>query len=352
MTPTTSLALTCVLGLAVGAAAAQPADCPAIENDLERLACYDRAASREGRRPPDAVVVAPAPPAPVVQINVTAAPRKDLDGELGATLASRWELDPSESHGTFLPRAYKPIYVLPVVYTTAVNRQPTSPNPANVVPIEIPLNPTEAKFQISLKVKLAEGLFNGNGDVWAGYTQSSRWQVYNAELSRPFHETNYEPEAMLVFRSDYTALGLHGRLLGLSLNHQSNGRADPISRSWNRVIGMAGFEDGDWTMMLRPWWRIPETAQNDNNPDIEDYLGRAEAVISRRWGGHLFSVQLRHTLRGGANSRGSAEFDWAFPIMGNLKGQIQLFSGFGESLIDYNFRQTRLGLGVSLVEWR
>jgi phospholipase A1 len=333
-------------------ASAQQANCHGIVDDMQRLACYDRAAMGTAPPAPAEAVGLPAPAAPAVQINVTAAPRKDLDGELGATLANRWELDPSESRGTFLPRAYKPMYVLPVVYTSAVNRKPTSPNPANVVPVEIPLNPTEAKFQFSLKAKAFEGLFNGNGDVWVGYTQSSRWQVYNAELSRPFHETNYEPEAMLVFRSDYQLLGLHGRMLGLSLNHQSNGRADPVSRSWNRVIAMAGFEEGDWTMVLRPWWRISEAAENDNNADIENFVGRADAVISRRWGRHLVSLQLRHSLRSGTNSRGSAELDWAFPIAGNLKGQVQLFSGYGESLIDYNFRQTRIGLGVSLVEWR
>lgn len=354
------MALLCTaMGLTALGAAAQDTACRSIANDTQRLACYDQAAGaasatvsarlNEAAAAP-ARTAAGATPAPIVVVK--AAPRKDLDGELGARLTDRWELDPGQTRGTFLPRPYKPVYVLPVVFASAVNRKPTSGNPAASSSTEFPLQSTEAKFQVSVKAKLAEGLLFGSGDVWAGYTQSSRWQVYNAELSRPFRETNYEPEAMLVFDTDYKLLGLHGRLLGLSLNHQSNGRGQPLSRSWNRVIAMAGFEEGDWTLMFRPWWRIPESAGVDDNPDIENNLGRAEAVISKRWGRSLMSLQLRHSLRSGSNSRGSAELDWAFPIAGNLKGQVQLFSGYGESLIDYNFRQTRVGLGVSLVEWR
>ena len=208
------------------------------------------------------------------------------------------------------------------------------------------------KFQLSLKTKLVQGLFNGYGDIWAAYTQSSRWQVYNGALSRPLRETNDEPEAMLVFRTNYHLLGLDGKLLGLSLNHQSNGRTDPLSRSWNRVIGMAGFERDDWTVMIRPWWRLQEAPAVDDNRDIEDMLGRGDLVVSKLWGQHLLSLQLRHSLRRGAQSHGSAQLDWAFPLIGKLKGHAQVFTGYGESLIDYNFRQTRAGLGFSLIEWR
>ena len=54
-----------------------------------------------------------------------------------------------------------------------------------------------------MKTKVWQGIFNDVGDFWIGYTQPSRWQVYNKQLSRPFRETNYEPEAMLVFNTNY-----------------------------------------------------------------------------------------------------------------------------------------------------
>jgi len=100
------------------------------------------------------------------------------------------------------------------------------------------------EIQISIKAKLAEGLLFGYGDVWAGYTQSSRWQVYNAEISRPFRETNCEPEAMLVFGTDYHLLGLHGRMLGLSLNHPSNGRGQPLVAQLEPVDRDGGLRRG------------------------------------------------------------------------------------------------------------
>lgn len=350
--------------------------CVSIETDAERLACYDRAlgrgsrnaeqadiAAREARAIQDNLAVGEA----VVPDATPAASAPSAGSELyphddalqqaianagqGSLLDSRWELASNSKLGIFNFRAYKPTYLLPVFWTTSVNDTPESPNSANTVTEPIGLQDLEAKFQLSFKMKAWENLIGENGDVWLGYTQSSRWQVYNGDISRPFRETNYEPEVMLVFRNNYEVLGWNGRLAGIGFNHQSNGRADPLSRSWNRVVGQVGFDREDWSLVVRPWWRIDEDAGDDNNPDIEDYVGRGDATLVYVHGGHQFSLTGRHSLRGGDRSHGSLQFDWGFPIHNNLRGHLQVFDGYGESLIDYNHRATYIGLGVSMLEW-
>lgn len=268
-------------------------------------------------------------------------------------LDSRWELSPESKLGTWQVRAYQPVYVLPAFWTSKKHEQPTSGNSQNVIsPDEaMPLDSTEMKYQLSLKTKAFESIFGNNGDLWVGYTQSSRWQMYNSDESRPFRETNYEPEASLMFRTNYEMFGLNGRLLGLTFNHQSNGRSDPWSRSWNRVIVNVGFERENFAMIVRPWFRISENAEDDNNPDIENYIGRGDLTAFYRYKDQDFSLMLRHSLKGGDDSRGAAQFDWNFPISGHLRGKFQLFHGYGESLIDYNHKATYVGLGVSLLDW-
>ncbi|MHA3054592.1 phospholipase [Acinetobacter sp. ANC 4633] len=266
-------------------------------------------------------------------------------------LDSRWELSEKSKLGTWNIRGYKPIYALPIFWTSNRNVYPSSPNPLNTVTERQDLNFTESKFQLSLKTKAWENIFGDNGDLWVGYTQSSRWQVYNAQNSRPFRETNYEPEASLIFRTNYNLVGLDGRLFGVTFNHQSNGRADPFSRSWNRVMLNFGFERDNFAIMIRPWYRIPENTRDDNNPDIENYMGRGDITAFYRVNDNDFSLMLRHSLRTGDASHGAVQFDWTFPIKGKLRGQIQYFSGYGESLIDYNHRANYVGVGVSLMDW-
>ena len=62
-------------------------------------------------------------------LGIETAPRNDRDGELGARLIDRWELDPGQTGGTFLPRPHKPVYVLRVAFASRVNRKPTRANP-------------------------------------------------------------------------------------------------------------------------------------------------------------------------------------------------------------------------------
>jgi phospholipase A1 len=237
-----------------------------------------------------------------------------------------------------------------VFYTTRLNDTPSSPAPDHTLTTPLKNDKVEAKFQLSLKTKVWQGVFGDNGDIWMGYTQSSRWQVYNGETSRPFRETNYEPEILLVFRNNYQLGGWKGRMAAVGINHQSNGRPDPLSRSWNRVMFNVGLDRENWAVMFRPWIRISD-GNDDDNPDIEDYMGRGDVTIVHTIGGHELSLMARHSLRGGDRSHGAIGFDWGFPIHNTLRGHLQVFDGYGESMIDYNHRSTYIGLGISLLEW-
>ncbi|WP_180191037.1 phospholipase A [Acinetobacter sp. YH01006] len=336
--------------------------CAALEISAERLACYDslfkivvtdKPVIVSERRA--AAEIAPEPDNLKAKIgqtvsNIYASEGSKLTPNL-SLLDSRWELSPESKLGTWNIRSYQPIYLMPGFWTSKKNEFPQSENPQNTVEEDQNLTSIESKFQLSLKTKAVENILGNNGDLWLGYTQSSRWQVYNSEESRPFRETNYEPEASFVLRTNYDLFGLNWRMLGLTINHQSNGRSDPLSRSWNRVMLNLGFEKDNFALMVRPWYRFEENRDDDNNPEIKNYIGRGDMTAFYRHNEHDFSLMLRHTLKGGDDNRGAVQFDWSFPISGRLRGQFQLFDGYGESLIDYNHRATYVGLGVSLMNW-
>ncbi len=265
------------------------------------------------------------------------------------TMAERWELDSATQKGTFLVTPYKPVYVTAGRRSNNPNVQPTSENPNYSLPFKVDYNNYEAKFQLSLKTKVLQNIFWGHGDLWVGYTQKAHWQLYNKKLSRPFRELNYELEPILNFPANISFFGFPIRMLGIAFNHQSNGKILPLSRSWNRIIFHAGLERKNWQIYLRPWIRIPD--EDDENPSITSYIGRGEAVVVYQLGKHEFSLIGTHTLRFNNDSKGSIQGNWVFPITGNFKGQVQVSDGYGETLIDYNHRQTTYGISVSLVQW-
>jgi phospholipase A1/A2 len=334
-----------LLGQAQAASIADWEGCSSIPADVDRLRCYDHVS---GRAQPEATPAHPAEARPDTQAGPAPAAAQPAPAESGllSALSRHWELDDEAKQGAFLFRPHHPNYFLPIKYSDSPNNTPFQ---ESLTQPDLGLDPVEAELQLSFKIKGMEGVFgHDNLDLWFGYTITSFWQAYNDTISSPFRETNYEPEAMLVFRTHYEIAGFRGRFINLGMVHQSNGRSEGLSRSWNRVYAQFGFERGDLALLIRPWYRIPEINEDDN-PDIEDYLGHGDLLAVYRNGRNAYSLLLRNNFKSSDN-RGALKLNWSFPLYGRLKGYVQYFNGYGESLIDYNHRQQSLGIGVSLTE--
>lgn len=238
--------------LGSAAKAAPPQRCTGLRDDAQRLACYDAQHGRKRLQATERGAQSVTTPA---QTPAAGSGTQPPPGRL----SQEWDLDSARRGKLFRLRPYHPNYLLPVRFSDNPNRSPLSPASGHQVTKPAPYQSVEAKFQLSFKFKAAQNLIGHNGDLWFGYTQQSSWQVYNSALSSPFRETDYQPEAVFTWRTGGEAFGWHWRLVNLGVVHESNGQSLPLSRSWNRVYVMFGFEHGDWTVLVRPWYRLPKT---------------------------------------------------------------------------------------------
>jgi phospholipase A1 len=292
--------------------------CLDISNNEERLSCYDELANP-------------------IATEATADERTVPASFLGR----RIELDAERK--TFTLTARRPNYIIHT-YSEDPNQEPYE-----FTGDSDRLDNSEVKFQLSFQTKVADDMFGKQADLWFSYTQVAFWQLYSDDISSPFRETNYEPEVYAAFLTNYDFLGLTGRSINFGLNHQSNGRGDPLSRSWNRVFAEFVFVRDDFGLSFKPWYRIEESSSDDDNPDIEDYLGNYEFRAFQRWGDHLFSVMLRNVFDD--DNHYNSELQWSFPIKRRLRGLVQWYNGYGENLIDHDHKSNRIGVGILMTDW-
>ncbi len=396
-----ALAAALALGAPLGSALAQqlpPAPaaagdtawrrCAAMTDSSDaRLACFDQWAGQQSWQAPAASAAAATSTPPAEARSGTAAeaaaapPPKPVDATLPATriievaqsdgcrdeqystLSRFWELESGSDCGSFRFRGYRPISVS-LTKASNVNRQPTSDAPGHTAAAPIDYRTAEMRVQLSVRTKLAQNLLtsensNLRDSLWLAYSQQSYWQVFSPAISRPFRATDHEPEVMYVYPTTaQLPFGWRWRYSGIGLVHQSNGQSLPLSRSWNRAYLMTGIElDNRWTVSARLWKRLHESAADDDNPGISNYLGRGEMTVSWRPDrSNTFILTGRHSL-GNAN-RGSARLEWLQTLgqnigagKSNLRLHTALFSGYGDSLIDYNRKRTVFSVGLSLVDF-
>lgn len=252
----------------------------------------------------------------------------------------------TESRFSILP--HKPNYVLPAAWNASPNygTYARTSSPGDYV------DHAEVKFQISIKTPLWDNVLGprARGTLYAAYSQLALWQAYNTTSSSPFREINHEPELFLAFRTGRTRMGVTSRLVAIGINHQSNGRSEPLSRSWNRIVANLVFNRGNCYVMLRPWFRIPEKESDDDNPGMDRFYGYGELVVVQKLEEHTLTVMLRNNLRASGN-KGAVQADWSFPVHRKLRAYAQYFNGYGESLVDFDHSTNRIGIGVMLTDW-
>lgn len=345
--------------------------CAAVEEPLQRLACYDQKA-RQFAQPPatrDAEALPAVADKPVVDEVLPLSPAVRINAQ-PSEISRFWDLEHAIARDTFELRAYRTVS-LGLSGGNPVNTQPSSPSAGHTAAQATPYQPGEVRVNLSVRTKLLSGFLRSGDDplrdsLWFGYTQQSNWQIFNGDVSRPFRSTDHEPEFVYVL-PHFISLpaGWTYRMSGVGIVHQSNGQSLPLSRSWNRAYLMGAADkiadNGDrFTLTAKVWRRMRENPSKDDNPDISEFIGRAEVAgfwsFDQGEGAskviHTLGLTARHALK--SSSKGSVRLDYLRSIgraSSGLRFHTQLFSGYGDSLIDYNVKRTVLTMGLSLVDW-
>jgi phospholipase A1 len=211
------------------------------------------------------------------------------------------------------------------------------------------------RFQISQKLETMHARSNQlsrllgtnwEGSLWLAYTQRSFWQVFDKTNSRPFRENNYEPEAFYSLKSSKGESALCE--LNVGVVHQSNGRADPFSRSWNR-----GFVQGVWMWPSTQYsqqshgiaLKLHNAASVSDTPDMAKFLGYGE--LEAFWAWADWGINTTWRTRSVAADVSVKPAALGFPKSDKLRLHMRYFSGYGENLLDYNHKHNSIGLGIS-----
>jgi len=302
--------------------------CTRLHQAKERLACYDNYHQYQ-------------------QIGVDGAERQVRNNKAVKSNEVNKNNVSTFSRNDFSLLAHRQSYFMPVSYTPT--RRPLT-NIAGEVASDTPdLDDIEVKFQLSFKMNLWDEIVGENSQLVAAYTQKSFWQMYNSDFSSVFRETNYEPEIFINKQLDFDVLGFNLSHASLGVVHQSNGRSSLFSRSWNRIYSNFIFQRNNFAISIKPWQRINESREDDDNPDLEDYMGKYEVGMLYKWNKNEFTVLFRNLA---ANKHSTSyQLGWQFPLNKDINFYAEYFNGYGESLIDYNYRNETFGLGVTVGKW-
>lgn len=213
----------------------------------------------------------------------------------------------------------------------------------------------DARFQLSFKyrpfdpeARIAKYIPYAS-NFYFGYTQTSLWDL--GSESSPFKDTSYRPS--LYYHWTESGKGINPSSWKFGVEHESNGRDGENSRSLNiafvQPFWTIDFSGGKrFTFMPRIYTYLEKT----DNRDMHHYRGYVDWLF--RYGREDAAI-LTGMYRQGTDGYAQGQFDLSYPVSDKLFGRtgtflhMQLLSGYGETLLDYNRRSdTQLRLGISV----
>jgi len=213
------------------------------------------------------------------------------------------------------------------------------------VPLNEEINKTtaDAVFQISFRQRLTKSVLPFKLFAYFTYTQKSFWDIYMD--SRPFRDSNYNPGIglgrYLVYKNQ-----LVGGVF-IQLKHESNGRDEEESRSWNYLDLTAKYYFNPRLNITGEIW-IP-FSKGTENKDLIDYKGLGQLSFNyvsheQKW---WLSADLNQRKKVG-NVNTTLSLGYILSKDTNLYLFSRFYNGYAESLLDYNKYTMNIRVGICI----
>ncbi|MFV0468147.1 MAG: phospholipase A [Dysgonomonas sp.] len=200
---------------------------------------------------------------------------------------------------------------------------------------------SDAKIQFSISQRLTNSVLPFRTYLFLTYSQLAFWDIFRESF--PFGDINFNPTIGLG-----KALIYKNRFLGITafqVEHESNGKDEDYSRSWNKISLMSLFKiNKSVTLQMKIWLPLVD---GQNNRDIAEYKGWGHMALDYNYKSK-FNVGLVVTKRNTPNLSANIVANMSYRLFKNDNQYIFLeyYNGYGESLIDYNQYHHRLRIGI------
>ena len=201
---------------------------------------------------------------------------------------------------------------------------------------------SDVKFQVSISQRLTKSTLPFNTYLFLAYSQKCFWNVFQESL--PMRDLNFNPGIGLA-----KPLFVKNRFIGkviLCLEHESNGRDEDASRSWNKISLGANIMVDPMLMVHGKFW-IP-IVDGMNNKDILDYSGIYQVGLQMFSPNRRFNLGITLVKRRGWNLNYNSIIELSYRLWkrDNQFLFMQYYNGYGEDLLEYNKFHSQLRVGI------